>query len=244
MKSRFALLAAAVVTGLFLAGPADAQMVFKPVDWRAQPGAGDLAAAYPAGEIIAGFQAFGCRIGDDGGLSRCRPVTDPNIGGEAFAEAATSLLPLYRVAPDAPGRMADKGLYVEVPVYLTPSGGRPVAPPPGRAREAMVFRPAEWTAEPTAKALEAAYPGGRDGPHMPVNFTCIVGAEGELTDCVVHRNSFDAPPAFVKAARRLLPLYRVERITASGLETPGLFINMAVSLNNPDRRPPVVVPGY
>lgn len=243
MKSNLPAAAVVAVLGVAAAGAAEGQMVFKPVDWRVQPTAGELAAAYPAEASTAGFQAFGCWIGDEGVLSRCRKVTDPNIGGEAFGAAATTLLPLYRVAPAEPGRMADKGLYVEVPVYLTPAGKAPVAPPPGRAGEAMVFRQAEWTAEPTDQVLADAYPGGRDGPHMPVNFTCVVGAEGELTACVVHRNSFDAPPKFVKAARRLLPLYRVERITASGLETPGMFINFAVSLNNPARRPPVLLPG-
>lgn len=243
MKSRPSAALAAIILGLSTAGAAEAQMLFRPVDWSARPASETLAAAYPKGETGAGFQAFGCWIGDAGVLSRCRRVTDPNIGGEAFGAAAETLLPLFRVASAQPGRMADKGLYVEVPVYLTPAGKAPVAPPPGRAGEAMVFRPAEWTAEPTEQALADAYPGGRDGPHMPVNFTCVVGVEGDLTGCVVHRNSFDAPPKFVKAARKLLPLYRVERITPGGMETPGLFINLAVSLNNPDRRPPVLLPG-
>lgn len=243
MKSSPSAALVAIILGLATAGTAEAQMLFKPVAWSARPGGETLAAAYPEGETAAGFQAFGCWIGDGGALSRCRKVSDPNIGGEAFGAAAETLLPLYRVAPAEPGRMADKGLYVEVPVYLTPAGKAPVAPPPGRAGEAMVFRPAEWTAEPTEQALADAYPGGRDGPHMPVNFTCSVGVEGDLTGCVLHRNSFDTPPRFVEAARGLLPLYRVERITAGGMETSGLFINVAVSLNNPDRRPPVLLPG-
>lgn len=243
MTSRPFTALATIILGLAIAGTAEAQMLFRLAVWSAQPTGEALAAAYPKGETGAGFQAFGCWIGDAGVLTRCRRVTDPNIGGEAFGAAAETLLPLFRVASAGPGRMADNGLYVELPIYLTPAGKAPVAPPPGRAGEAMVFRPAEWTAEPTEQALADAYPAGRDGPHMPINFTCVVGAAGELIDCVVHRNSFDAPPKFVKAARKLLPLYRVERITAGGMETPGLFINLAVSLNNPDRRPPVLLPG-
>ena len=48
MKSRPFTALAAIILGLATAGTAEAQMLFKPVDWSARPAGETLAAALPA----------------------------------------------------------------------------------------------------------------------------------------------------------------------------------------------------
>lgn len=122
----------ALVAGLLIAPPSSVAQISAAYigvasAWDDQPTSSALRAAKPAGVETRGYAGLSCDASDGGKLVNCR-VTYAEPAGEGFDTAALSLVPQFRLRPDAV-QIAEQ-THSKVTVILGwPGEGGPCLPP-------------------------------------------------------------------------------------------------------------------
>jgi TonB family protein len=166
--------------------------------WVSAPTFDDLAAAYPAaGGGVEGYVVAHCGVKPTGVLMGCAAVKETPVRHD-FAKAALSLIPQFRVSPEALAQAPHGApLEVDVPIRF---------PPPGEATDRTIRAPV-WLAGYDPATLMQQFPAQvatrKNSPGAIVQ--CQVGADGALTGCRIELTSpdgIDFDEAAVKLASR------------------------------------------
>jgi len=178
--------------------------------WLAAPSRADMDAAFPNPERgQEGHVVLDCRVRADGGLQRCRTLSEvPEHRG--FGPAARGLADRFRMAPIPGVEMSD--LFVQVPFHFDL---------PGQAAESaenrMMTNP-DWRSLPDApEALDTFPPQARalGLTEGRATVSCRIQSDGTTADCAAREAD---PPGvgFEEAAVSLARLFAVNPWSADG----------------------------
>jgi TonB family protein len=202
-------------------------MVDNPV-WVSAANFDDLARAYPAkGGGVEGYAATHCQVErsgrDAGALHGCQLLKE-TPKGQGFGQAALSLMPKFRVMPEALVRAPnDAPLWVDVPVRLSP---------PQKVAERTVTAPV-WLLNvdpdvaPKLFPPEAAAKGLTTGRGVA---RCKVAADGTVGACAAEPGDPDGL-GFSEAAAKLASAMRMNLWSADGAPVEGGVVRISIRLN-------------
>ncbi len=220
-----------VILGAWLAASAAlAQPAAKPADqnpdWLRKPSAEDLDAVWPAaGRDISGAAAIRCKVTPVGTLINCR-VASETPAGKGFGQAALLLSPRFLMRPKIENGRPVEG-DVTIPIRFTNKGI-------GEGTRINVALTVDWAEVPNLQDMEEAWPEGVPAEHGygHVVIRCAFKVSGELFDC----GRISEQPeghGFYRAARKLLPRFRLDPEGREGGHTRNLFIDLPIHLERP-----------
>lgn len=162
---------------------------------------------------VGGMAVIDCRIGPDGGLSKCRTIREQpaNYG---FARAAKSLAPLFTTPINTPDGGTAEGSRAHVNVTFAASGLEGASRVIGRPKWAAVPRITDMAAVLPATARSAMVYKAR------VVMRCKVVAEGGVEGCTVTSQEPEGL-GYDQAALSLTKFFRLAVWTEEGLPAVG-----------------------
>jgi len=193
--------------------------------WIEAPSFEDVRRAYPArGQGIEGFVALRCNVLRTGRLARCEASKEqPEKHG--FNQAALSLVPRFRIAPEVMAKAPDNinPIQVVVPIRFAPAE---------QGAEPTVLSPFWLSGFDQAAGLkvypaEAAAKGITTGRGMA---RCVVGADGGLTGCSPEKGDPDGV-GFSEAAVVLAGTMKMNLWSADAGPVTGGVVHVPIRLN-------------
>ena len=199
--------------------------------WDRAPTGAQLAAAYPrqAKPGTVGHVVLACHFSKTGDLKSCdTDVETP--GGQGFASAAKSLIPLFHVDPAAAQGADLTKFHINLAIHFSA---------PGADKARLIDQP-DWisTGAPSIDVFpERASKAGLKTGRAVLN--CVADAQGQMTACQVVSEDpagMDFGPAALKTAASI----RLNRWGSNGQPADGARVVFAVRVNKdePEAAPP------
>ena len=199
--------------------------------WASAPTFAETGSVYPkSGEGKAGYVVFRCHVKADGGLQYCAQINEiPAAYG--FGGAAHGLLKYFRVDMAGVKAPGSEKLLVDIPIRL-------IDPQSDEFTNRRIGEPI-WLVriDPEKSGVsippEARKAGVRSGLGRA---TCVVNADGLLTDCIP---GIASPPGlgFSEEAVSVVSVMRMNRWTNAGGPIDGAKLTIPVRLAGPDPAP-------
>lgn len=193
-----------------------ADKVYTNLPWRRAPTFEQVLASYPEkarAAKVGGVAILDCRIGKEGGLSKCQTIREQPMG-YGFASAAKSLSPLFTTPVDAKGGGTAAGARAHVNVTFAASTLETTEPVIGKPKWAAVPQINDVTAVAPAAAKAAKVYKAR------VVMACKVVAQGIVEGCAV-KSAEPTGLGYDQAALMLSKYFRLAVWTEEGLPTVG-----------------------
>ncbi|HWE47978.1 MAG TPA: energy transducer TonB [Caulobacteraceae bacterium] len=252
-----------MLTGLVVAfavatGSAPLPQIVKPgpvianPEWTQLPSEDDVTRAHPVVEMgRSGDAQMTCVISPEGKLFACRLGETTS---RAFANAALSLAPLYRVKTVAADGRSLVGLQVQLLVFwpespstaglpplppragATPPPSLSPAPPPGPPTQVAAGSVTDatqglvWTHKPSTLEFDLAHPSETsDGGYAIME--CVVTGEGTLSACRAVSETYHVPGrGFGGALLQLAAKYQLD-LSSPGHPVPGQKVRVSAVWN-------------
>lgn len=193
-----------------------ADKVYTNLPWRRAPTVEQVLAAYPErarAAKVGGVAILDCRIGKEGGLSKCQTIREQPTG-YGFASAAKSLSPLFTTPVEAKGGGTAAGARAHVNITFAASTLETTEPTIGKPK---------WAAVPQINDVAAVAPAAAKAAKVykaRVVMACKVVAQGIVEACDV-KSAEPAGLGYDQAALMLSKYFRLAVWTEEGLPTVG-----------------------
>jgi TonB family protein len=201
--------------------PAQGDKVYSNLPWRRAPTVEQVLAAYPAkakAAKVGGAAILDCRIGKDGGISKCQTVREQPTG-QGFAAAAKSLAPLFTTPIDTGKGETAAGARAHVNITFAASAID--------AEKPVIGRP-KWVAIPRINDMAAMLPEAAKKAKVykaRVVMDCKVVAEGAVDGCKVVSQD-PTGLGYDQAALMLSKYFRLAVWTEEGLPSVGGLVSI------------------
>ncbi len=198
------------------------------VPWIAAPTYDQVVAAYPQkarDKGVAGRVVMSCVFKSDGHLTGCSTVRE-EPDGYGFSSAARGLVAHF-AAPTSLGGRPVRAATTQLAIAFEPKMLDPNHPTVGKP---------QWTVLPEAADFQAGYPKAALAANVLKGravVSCVVAAEGRLTDCSVASEE-PAGLGFGAAATAIAPGFRMGIWTPDGLPTVGARIKAPIRYERPE----------
>lgn len=190
--------------------------VYTNLPFRRAPTVEQMLDAYPAkakAAKVGGTAVIDCRIGPDGGLSKCKTIRELP-GSYGFASAAKALAPLFTTPINTPDGGTAAGSRAHVNVTFAASALETRLPVIGKPN---------WAAVPRINDIAAMLPPAAKAAKVykaRVVMDCRVVAEGAVDGCTI-KSQEPAGLGYDQAALSLTKFFRLAVWTDEGLPSVG-----------------------
>jgi TonB family protein len=196
--------------------PAQGDKIYTNLPWKKAPTVEQVLAAYPAkakAAKVGGAAILDCRIGKDGGISKCQTIREQPLG-YGFAAAAKTLAPLFTTPIDTGNGQTAAGSRAHVNITFAAAAID--------ADKPIIGRP-KWVAVPRINDVAAMAPEAARKAKVykaRVVMDCKVVAEGLVDGCKVVSQE-PAGLGYDQAALNLSKYFRLAVWTEEGLPSVG-----------------------
>lgn len=216
-------------TGELTRGPDTKRVVSAALPWTEAPTFADVAAAYPQkarDQKVGGHVVMGCRLSEEGRLTRCDVATS-TPGGQGFDSAAKALAKkfLFAVGTDA-DRKATHSLEIHVAFTFDPAA----------LEQAVIGKP-NWAVLPSQAQVAEAFAGAGQGGVSRATLSCVVQPGGLVDQCAVTAEQ-PAGQGVGAGAMKLARAFRLTTWTNEGLPVVGGRITIPIRYEPPGTATP------
>lgn len=232
---RQAWLAAFMVLAAAAARAEDAApVIITNPDWLKRPTAALLQANWPTKALkegVSGRATIGCVVTAQGTLRSCT-VVDEAPAGYGFGQSALLLAPTFLMKPQLRNGAPVDGGQVRFPIRFGDGHMQPIKN--ADKNDAIMPSKVIWAEAPSRSEWMAAYPlkPGK-GLAGQVVLKCAFRPTGALGECGTVIAEPDSAK-MVKAARGLMPRFRMAVETLDGLDVAKLRINLPIHFMDPE----------